>query len=1120
MPRKITDLNVAGDFSVFADGQNIYLAWQEDGFVSNFGKIYFIKSLDLGNTWSPAKLLYSGNYVNVISPVISFFNGKLHLVWLEKGNTGEYGTIYYSNSSDSGLNWSAKKQISSSSRYPAMLPNGSKILVSFTTSTGLYTTLSSDSGANWSSIQKLSDYNGRLNCELSGNNQPVFEKNVLGKKDSPESLIISWSCGNAIFVRKSVDFGLNWSQSSRIIFSRTAPWRFSISSNSEGFHMVFGSFLNTDTKFYYYKSVDGLSWSLPEEINVDSFVNFPRILSGNGFIIASWDNGRSTGYPGLNEVFYSTKQQKACSSSSSCGQDSWLSMPFCSFGSASDTFRTFSCDSGFCFYNDENRVIEACPNGCANGSCNQCAPGWICSDASTMAFRTDNCGLTNAFPCSNGCYNGSCNSNECNSGQTRCSGSVKQTCSNYDSDSFLEWPSSLSSVGNENCSFGCSNGNCNSPLCSSNSDCGTNDFTGNPFCKNNKVYQKFKTFSCKNSGTQNAKCSNSTSDRLVESCLNGCSNGACKQPACIPQSYQSCSNNDLYWFDSCKKKQELAEDCGSNSCDSWSNYCEGNKVKKERYCYTKGCSSNSCFSNSKLESKTVQTCSSSQTCSGGKCVNQSITCSSNSQCGTDAFAGSKFCQSGSVYQNYQSFTCNNAGSSNASCSSSNAARLVENCSNGCSGGACSGSSGVSVTVTEFTDSIEKDFIGSLEWQVSGSIKETGVEYSPYTNGTSISKVSYPKINISGNYASILALRSCTASGAMYFRAYAVGKDNSKKTSDWKAVSLVEFCTPKAVAVSAGISKSVLVQKQGLSSATCYDNSDVCVQDEIPFTIEEVDWVGLGWEGAKFFTIGSCLDDGWFTVWCAFDAGSTVLMIVPAATLETGAVKALNVLAKGSKIIKIIGTAEKISTTTRKINLILNGAKKSTQGSKVARAAELALLKIDFASGKITSKFPKLTEWFVSKGESAIVRLKGSGASNEILEGVIKNGGKDLEVVKYAGKDSSSAVRWIEKGTNDWGWQHLWKKHVTGEISGGTRFSAVTSNVSESNIKKLVFDTVGDSGSIKKESSKVYCYFSKAIVNGYRIIVVVDKGIDSGVGFGKNGAIKTAYPRPAENLTCN
>lgn len=67
-----------------------------------------------------------------------------------------------------------------------------------------------------------------------------------------------------------------------------------------------------------------------------------------------------------------------------------------------------------------------------------------------------------------------------------------------------------------------------------------------------------------------------------------------------------------------------------------------------------------------------------------------ITCSTNSQCGTNGYTGSPFCQSGNVYQNYITHTCNNPGTSSSFCSNSPTAQLKTTCSSGqtCQNGEC------------------------------------------------------------------------------------------------------------------------------------------------------------------------------------------------------------------------------------------------------------------------------------------------------------------------------------------------------------------------------------------------------------------------------------------------
>ncbi|MBS3088432.1 hypothetical protein J4402_01485 [Candidatus Pacearchaeota archaeon] len=65
-----------------------------------------------------------------------------------------------------------------------------------------------------------------------------------------------------------------------------------------------------------------------------------------------------------------------------------------------------------------------------------------------------------------------------------------------------------------------------------------------------------------------------------------------------------------------------------------------------------------------------------------------IECSSNSDCGTGALTGNRFCQSGDVYQNFKNHTCNNPGKTSSSCSSSTTPKLIQDCIFGCANGTC------------------------------------------------------------------------------------------------------------------------------------------------------------------------------------------------------------------------------------------------------------------------------------------------------------------------------------------------------------------------------------------------------------------------------------------------
>ncbi|MCX6803287.1 MAG: hypothetical protein NTY48_01815, partial [Candidatus Diapherotrites archaeon] len=60
----------------------------------------------------------------------------------------------------------------------------------------------------------------------------------------------------------------------------------------------------------------------------------------------------------------------------------------------------------------------------------------------------------------------------------------------------------------------------------------------------------------------------------------------------------------------------------------------------------------------------------------------------NGECGLEDFTDAPFCQSESAYQKYTTYTCNNAGTAQASCSNVSVNRLKETCAFECLNGTC------------------------------------------------------------------------------------------------------------------------------------------------------------------------------------------------------------------------------------------------------------------------------------------------------------------------------------------------------------------------------------------------------------------------------------------------
>jgi len=188
---------------------------------------------------------------------------------------------------------------------------------------------------------------------------------------------------------------------------------------------------------------------------------------------------------------------------------------------------------------------------------------------------------------------------------------------------------------------------------------------GDPYCIDNKIYQKIKDFSCLNPGTVTSECVGNEVNSLVKVCSNSCSSGMCV-----------CFDKDGDGFDECDSTGDgddgKPRDCNDNDssihpgapeiCDGKDNDCDG------------------------IIDENNGNCGNGQVCSLGAC--KEVSCSKNSDCGIDGFSDGKFCTNSDVYQNYLTYKCENPGTINSVCTNKVEARKILDCSNSCSNGKC------------------------------------------------------------------------------------------------------------------------------------------------------------------------------------------------------------------------------------------------------------------------------------------------------------------------------------------------------------------------------------------------------------------------------------------------
>jgi len=273
--------------------------------------------------------------------------------------------------------------------------------------------------------------------------------------------------------------------------------------------------------------------------------------------------------------------------------------------------------------------------------------------------------------------------------------------------------------------------------------------------------------------------------------INACTAGnkwisslVCKNntPVCTSHALKQCVGNSVYWFNSCNNQEDLFQACTSNqvcqnaqcvnvTCSINSNcgsnryvgspFCQGNNVYQNYRTYTcnnPGTANSSC---SQSDTAQLQTnCTASQTCTSGSCTNINIVCSNNSNCGTNRFTGSPFCQGNNVYKNYITYTCNNPGTANSYCSNSTSAQLKNTCTGNqtCTNGSCSQSCSY--------HSYQQCLGNNLYWYDSCGNQQDLIQYCP--NGCSTNSCSQQNyVSVQTNSATNIYSNQATLNGYLY-----------------------------------------------------------------------------------------------------------------------------------------------------------------------------------------------------------------------------------------------------------------------------------------------------------------------------------------------------------------
>ncbi len=315
--------------SGYVDGAGIHLVFERNGSgVIGTGDIYYIRSLDGGNTWGGAQLLA----VNDLRPLGYFFRASIvaagssvHVVWanhyFQSGVPGSNDTtgIYYRRSLDGGGTWGPAELLVDEANNPGrpeLMASGDVVYVGwseeqkgappymqFARAPEIYFLRSTDRGGTWGAPVRISyDLPGfSARAELA-----KFGPSPNGASDTgTNAVIITWEDSRdddqlEVYYSRSTDFGATWEPEQRLTFAPGLSTHPVSSGLGSLVQVSWADGRDGNLELYYKLSLDGAeTWLADERLSFTAGATYAgrNTITAN-YVHVTYSDG------GTNRVYY------------------------------------------------------------------------------------------------------------------------------------------------------------------------------------------------------------------------------------------------------------------------------------------------------------------------------------------------------------------------------------------------------------------------------------------------------------------------------------------------------------------------------------------------------------------------------------------------------------------------------------------------------------------------------------------------------------------------------------------------------------------------------------------------------------------------------------------------